>query len=52
MTNKNRCRQKIIFGIIILFIGLAVSPGIIHTAAENVEKIQSNCETITFFQDF
>ena len=52
MTNKNRCRQKIIFGIIILFIGLAVSPGIIHTASENVEKIQSNCETITFFQDF
>ena len=52
MTNKNRCRQKIIFGIIVLFIGLAVSPGIIHTAAENVEKIQSGSETITFFQDF
>lgn len=52
MTNKNRCRQKIIFGIIVLFIGLAVSPGIIHTTAENVEKAQFNCETITFLQNF
>jgi hypothetical protein len=52
MTNKNRCRQKIIFGIIVLFIGLAALPGIIHTVAENVEKIQSGSETITLFQDF
>jgi len=55
MTNmaiRNRCRQKIIFGIIVLFIGLAVSPGIIHTTAENVEKAQSNCETITLLKDF
>ena len=52
MANKNRCRQKIIFGIIVLFIGLAVSPGIVYTVAENVEKNQSGCETITFFQNF
>jgi len=52
MTNKNRCRQKIIFGIIILFIGLAVSPGIIHTAAGSVEKSQPNSKIITFIQDF
>ena len=39
-------------GIIILFIGLAVSPGIIHTAAANVEKSQPSSEIITFIQDF
>ena len=52
MTNKNRCRQKIIFGIIVLFLGLAISPGIILTSAENIENAQSNLETITFHQDF
>ena len=52
MINKIKCRQKIIFVIIVLFIGIAISPGIIHTTAKNVEKTTSNCETITFFQDF
>jgi len=52
MINKIKCRQKIIFVIIVLFIGIAISPGIIQTTAKNIEKNRSNCETITFFQDF
>ena len=55
MTNiskKSRCRKKIVFGIIIIFLGLSISPGIMHTVAVNIEKIKSNIGKITFLQDF
>ncbi len=52
MINRSKCRKKIVFGMIILFIGLGVSPGIIHTVAENIEEMQYDGEMITFFQNF
>jgi hypothetical protein len=42
MSNGNSCNRKLVFGIIVLFIGLVIASGVIHMAAGEGGKIQSN----------
>ena len=51
MKMNNNIKKRFAIAIIILFIGLTITPGIVHTLADAGESQISN-ETITFFQEF
>jgi len=51
MKNTNKIEKKIAFGLMIVFIGIAIAPNIIHSSANQL-KMKADTDNVNFVQEF